>query len=233
MSDSNDKNPERDEKKEFSHKGEHFSQDKDLLPDNKLQQLHDQIVREKAEPEELDAPIPIFLLLLCGILLFWGGFYYAKYSGGFRGDVFDPNWQPGAGVVKVAAPFDPLVQGKKLFTRTCQQCHQADGKGIPGIYPILAGSHWLLGSEVRPIKILIKGMSGPADIEGVAYNGNMPPVGDWKDRDIAAVLTYVRQAWGNSASAISEELVAKVREEIKGQTKPWTPAEILAMDPLE
>lgn len=138
----------------------------------------------------------------------------------------------GGGGVKVIAPFDPLVQGKKLFSRTCQQCHQADGKGIPGVYPTLVGSDWLLNSEERPIKILIKGMSGPAVIEGVAFNGNMPPVGDWKDRDIAAVLTYVRQAWGNEGGAIAEELVVKVREEIKGQTKPWTPDQILTMHPL-
>ena len=212
---------------------EGFSRDKDLMEDDKLQRIHSQIYREHDEPEELFNPVPLFVLLVCGLLIFFGGFYFAKYSGGFRGDVFDTNWQPGGGgEAKVAAQFDPLVQGKKLFLRTCQQCHQADGKGIPGVYPMLVGSHWLLNSDERPIKILIKGMSGPAVIEDVAYNGNMPPVGDWKDRDIAAVLTYARQAWGNEAAPISEELVTKVREEIKGQTKPWTPDEILAMHPL-
>lgn len=226
MSDINkeDKSPKCD----HSNLDHGFSVDRELYTDEKLQQ----IAREKGEPEELNTPIPLFLLLVCGLLLFFGGFYFSKYSGGFRGDVFDPNWHPGGGVAKVAAPFDPLVQGKKLFSRTCQQCHQGDGKGIPGVYPTLVGSPWLLNSDERPIKILIKGMSGPAVIEGVAYNGNMPPVGDWKDRDIAAVLTYARQAWGNTAEPIAEELVSKVREEIKGQTKQWTPDEILKMHPL-
>lgn len=230
MSDINkNENPQNPQK---HHSLEGLYPDKDVFPDERLQELHSQLVREKSEPQEMDNPIPLFLLLLSGLLLFFGGFYFAKYSGGFRGDVFDPNWQPGGVATKAAAPFDPLVQGKKLFLRTCQQCHQADGKGIPGVYPMLAGSHWLLSSEVRPIKILIKGMSGPATIEGEHFNGNMPPVGDWKDRDIAAVLTYVRQAWENKGGPITEELVAKVREEIKDQTKPWTPDEILAMDPL-
>lgn len=219
-------------KEDKSHKADHsysgFSVDKERYSDEQLKQVS----REQDEPQELDTPIPLFILLVCALLIFFGGFYFARYSGGFRGDVFDPTWQPGGTAKKEAAPFDPLVQGKKLFGRTCQQCHQSDGKGIPGVYPPLAGSEWLLNSEERPVKILIKGMSGHAVIEGTSYNGNMPPVGDWKDRDIAAVLTYARQAWGNEGGPIAEELVTKVREEIKGQTKPWAPDKILEMHPL-
>lgn len=228
MSDINKEDPFDKDK----HSHPEFEKDLSHLSDQDLQKIHAQLYREKGEPEENYVPISLFLLFLCGLLVFWGGFYLAKYSGGFSGNVFDINAQAGAAKAKIAAPFDPLVQGKKNFARTCQVCHQADGKGLPGVYPPLAGSDWLLNSEERPIKILIKGMSGTAVVEGASFNGNMPPVGDWKDRDIAAVLTYVRQAWGNSAGPISEELVKKVREEIKDRTKPWTPDEILALHPL-
>lgn len=230
MSDTNKE--DKPDKQNKPHNHSEFSRDETLLSDTKLQKIHTQLYREKGEPTEQYVPISLFLLFICGALLFWGGFYFAKYSGGFKGDVFDPNWQAGSSIKKEAIAFDPLVQGKKNFTRTCQQCHQANGKGLPGVFPPLAGSDWLLNSEERPIKILIKGMSGPANIEGVAFNGNMPAVGDWKDRDIAAVLTYARQAWDNKGGPISEELVKKVRDEIKGQTKPWTPEEILAQHPL-
>lgn len=225
-----------DKEKKINNKGSHSefdqNEDKGRFPDSALQEIHDQLYREKEEPEEKDSPIPLLLIFLFGLLIFWSGFYLAKYSGNFKGDVFNPEAAAGTQIAKPPAPFDPLVQGKKSFMRTCQACHQADGKGLPGTYPPLVGSPWLLNSEERPIKILIKGMSGPIEVEGASFNSNMPPVGDWKDRDIAAVLTYVRQAWGNDAGPISEELVKKVREDIKDRMKPWTPDEILAQHPL-
>ena len=226
-----DKEDKRKVAKKSEHE-EHFEFEESLMSDNELQRVHAQLFREKAEPSEKMEPVPLFILFLIGALLFFGGFYLAKYSGGFRGDVFDPNWTGGAKIEAKKVDLDPMVVGKKLFTRTCQQCHQADGKGLPGVYPPLAGSEWLLGSDTRPIKILIKGMSGPITVEGHDFNGNMPPVGDWRDFSIAAVLTYVRQQWGNDAGPISEELVAQVREQIKDRTKPWTGPEILAEDPL-
>lgn len=228
MSDNNKEDPLDKDK----HPHAEFEKDTGHMPDKELQKVHDQLYREMGEPEENYVPINLFLLFLCGLLLFWGGLYLGKYSGGFKGDVFDVNAQNGAAKAKAPKPFDPLAQGKKNFTRTCQTCHQADGKGLPGVYPPLVGSEWLLNSEERPIKILIKGMSGTVVVEGATFSGNMPAVGDWKDRDIAAVLTYVRQAWGNSAGPISEELVKKVRDEIKDQVKPWTPEEVLAAHPL-
>lgn len=208
-----------------------FVEDKSPWSDDYLEDVHYQLMREKAEPQEQFSPMPLFLMFLFGILLFWGGFYLAHYSGDFRPDVFDPNWTPGA-VIAEAKPFDPIDRGKKLFKRTCQQCHQEDGKGLPGVYPPLVNSPWLLNGEERAIKILLKGMSGPVTVLGKNFNGNMPPVGDWKDRDIAAVLTFVRQNWGHTADPISEEKVAEVREAIKDRNKPWTGPEILKLHPL-
>lgn len=210
---------------------EEVGHDEGLYSDEDLQKIHSQLLREKVEPSEKDSPVPIFVIFLFAILFFWGGFYLSTYSGDFRADVFDPEWKGG---VKEGAEevFDPLVKGKKLYARQCQQCHQADGMGLPGVYPPLVNSPWLLTSEERPVKILLKGISGPINVMGKDFNGNMPEISEWKDRDIAAVLTFVRQNWTNKAGPISEELVAKVREEIKDRTKPWTSGELLKAHPL-
>lgn len=201
------------------------------MEDEELQAVHSQLMREKAEPTESMKPMPVVLMFIFGLLLGWGGYYIGEYNGDFRPDVFDPNWVPGGGGGE-EIEFDPIARGKKLFQKQCQQCHQVDGMGLPGTYPPLVASDWLLNSETRPIKILIKGLSGSVTVLGKTYNGNMPPVGHWRDRDIAAVLTHVRSTWGNSATEITEEMVTKVREEISERTKPWKGPELLAEDPL-
>lgn len=198
--------------------------------DEAMQRVHSQLMREKEEPHEGFSPVPIFFIFLFGALMFWGGIYIAKYSGGFRSDVFDPHWTPQKTSGPVVA-FDPIKQGKKLYARTCQQCHQADGHGIPGVYPPLVNSPWVLGSEDRLAHLLILGMSGPLHILGADYNGNMPPVGMWKDKDIAAVLTYIRQEWGNQAPAVDESIVAAARKSIGGRTTAWSPEELEKLYP--
>lgn len=198
--------------------------------DDTIQQVHAQLMREKEEPREGFSPVPIFFIFLFGALMFWGGIYIAKFSGGFRPDVFDPYWAP-TKEAAVVAEFDPLKQGKKLYAKTCQQCHQADGKGIPGVYPHLAASSWVLGRDDRLASLLILGMSGPLEVDGHSFNGNMPPVGMWKDRDIAAVLTYVRQEWGNTASAVEEATVEAARKSIGKRSSPWSANEIQQLFP--
>lgn len=226
MSDfDNKKQQDKEAKKhEFLYETGAFN-DEDLLL------VHSQLMREKIEPTERMAPIPLFLLGLFGMLLFWGGFYLARYSGGFSSTAFNPEII-GTAVAEKEKPFDPIARGKKLFIGLCQNCHQANGEGLPGVYPPLRGSPWLLTSDVRPIKILLKGLSGPINVHGHDFDLNMPNVADWKDRDIAAVLTFVRQNWDNKADPISEDLVKKTREEIKDRHKPWTGDEILAEHPL-
>lgn len=199
--------------------------------DDAMQMVHTQLMREKEEPREGFSPVPVFFIFLFGALMFFGGVYITRFSGGFRPDVFDPAWAP-TKTESAAVAFDPLKQGKKLFARTCQQCHQANGKGVPGVYPVLAGSPWVLGREDRLANLLILGMSGPLVVLDHNYNGNMPTVGMWKDRDIAAVLTYVRQEWGNNAPPVSEATVTEARKSIGTRSKPWSPEEIERLFPL-
>src|SRR5271165_1980735 len=98
---------------------------------------------ELAEPER--GPIPLWLVWLIGLGLFWGGAYLFSFSGGFKADVFD--FEPKFGVQGggSALPPDPKVVGKALFSANCITCHQANGEGLPGQYPPLAGSEVEIG----------------------------------------------------------------------------------------
>jgi mono/diheme cytochrome c family protein len=130
-------------------------------------------------PAERHAPIPGWLTGIGLILAFWAGGYLFLYSGGFRGDVYDPGqitWGPvSTGPV---APPDPKVIGKRLYAANCAQCHQANGLGQAGVYPPLAGADWVTGSKHRLISILHHGLAGPVTVKGNLYNNNMPAWGD-------------------------------------------------------
>jgi hypothetical protein len=102
------------------------------------------------------------------------------------------------------------------------------------VYPPLAESEWVTGSKNRLIAILHKGIAGVIHVKGNVYNNNMPAWGDGapvplKDDQIAAILTYIRSDWGNSASPIQTDEVAAKRKALASMTTPWTEAGLLAI----
>ncbi|MDE3084578.1 MAG: cytochrome c [Verrucomicrobiota bacterium] len=105
-----------------------------------------------------------------------------------------------------------IERGKKVFLSACFACHQADGKGLPGIYPPLAGSDFLKTDRERVIRIPITGLSGPITVNGKPFNNLMPPQ-QFTDGQIADVLTYVMNSWGNNFGAVSAADVKRVREQ--------------------
>jgi len=119
--------------------------------------------------------------------------------------------------------------GADLYQR-CVSCHQANGEGLPGSFPPLAGSEYVTASNTSvPIQIVIRGMQGPLTVKGVQYNGLMPPYGlgiEMSDDEVAAVLTHARSSWGNNASPITAQEVAAVRAQAAG--KPPVTAEEVA-----
>jgi mono/diheme cytochrome c family protein len=131
----------------------------------------------------------------------------------------------------VAATPAPVAaaSGEELFQR-CITCHQVNGQGIPGTYPPLAGSEYATAKNPAvPINILIHGIQGPLTVKGTTVNGLMPPYGvgvEMSDDEVAAVLTYVRQAWGNNASPITAQQVAQVRAAARQRTGPVTAEEL-------
>ncbi|MEP7259154.1 MAG: PVC-type heme-binding CxxCH protein [Flavitalea sp.] len=137
------------------------------------------------------------------------------------------------------ADLDLYKKGKEIYAREgyCQTCHQPDGKGLPASgFPPLADSKWVTGSEDRLIKIVLKGLYGPIEVEGKKYPGQVPmtPFGSMlKDEEIAAVITYVRNSFDNKASAISPAKVKQVRAATIAKTGFYTPEELLKQHPLE
>jgi cytochrome c oxidase cbb3-type subunit II len=131
-----------------------------------------------------------------------------------------------------------MSSGKEVYTKIgpggggCVTCHQPTGLGMPVAFPPLAGSDWVKGNKERLIKISLYGLSGEIAVNGVKFIGAMPPPGtppgSLTDQQIADVLTFVRNSWGNSASAVTPDEVAAVRASIKGRAPMhmWTAAEL-------
>lgn len=135
--------------------------------------------------------------------------------------------------------LDLLVSGKEIFERDgyCATCHQKDGKGLEASgFPPIAGSKWVTGNEERLIKLVTNGLMGPLEVNGKTYPGQVPmtPFGKLlTPEETAAVLTYVRNSFGNKASTISADKVKEVREQIKDKTGFYSPEELLKEHPFE
>ena len=131
------------------------------------------------------------------------------------------------------------VMGAEIYSRDghCSTCHQPDGKGLPDAgFPPIAATKWALGDPERMIKLTLKGLMGPIEVAGKAYPGQVPMTpfeGLLNDREIAAVLTYIRNSFGNQASPITAEKVKEVRAAEKGVTGLYTPQQLLLDHPHE
>ena len=129
--------------------------------------------------------------------------------------------------------------GKKIYAKEgyCGTCHQADGKGLTASgFPPLAGTKWVTGNEERAIKIVLKGLLGQIDVNGKTYPGQVPMTpfeGLLDDKEVAAVLTYVRNSFGNKASVISPEKVKIVRASVANQKEIYNVSKLLLEHPLE
>jgi mono/diheme cytochrome c family protein len=91
-----------------------------------------------------------------------------------------------------------------VYAANCSSCHQANGQGVAGAFPPLAGNAIVNGDATKVIHIVKYGLTGPVQVAGKSYNGQMPA---WSpqisDGDIASVITYIRSSWGNKASAVT------------------------------
>jgi len=101
--------------------------------------------------------------------------------------------------------------GKRVYDQYCRACHMADGAGMRGMHPPLVNNKTVNGNAGKLIEVTMKGMSGKVVINGVEYNGIMPPHTHLTNQQIADVLTYVRQNFSNNSGPITPEDVAKLR----------------------
>jgi mono/diheme cytochrome c family protein len=130
----------------------------------------------------------------------------------------------GSTAVTAAAP-----DGAQIYKR-CATCHQLNGKGMAGAFPPLAGSEWADAKDPAvPIRIVLHGLTGPITVAHQRYNSTMPPYGTNQpldDSSVAAVLTYERSSWGNTAGAVTPAEVAAQRAATTSRTTPWTAREL-------
>jgi mono/diheme cytochrome c family protein len=130
------------------------------------------------------------------------------------------------------------MAGQKVYFREghCATCHQVNGKGLDPAFPSLEKSSWVAGSPERLIKLAMYGLMGPLEINGKKYDGQVPmtPFGGMlKDDEMAAVLTFVRNSFGNKASAVTPEQVKSVRDANAGRVMFFMTDELLKQHPLE
>ena len=184
-------------------------------------------LRELPDPDENPNPLPWYIIMAMGALFMWGLFYIShSYMGAdsFEGDNRSIEVVNAGGAQVVAA-----IDGGEIFQGKCVACHQANGAGVPGVFPPLAGSEWVLGNPERLAHIPLHGIQGKLTVKGIAYNGMMPVFSEiLTDGEIAAVLTYIRSQWGNKADAVIEEMVKKVREGTKDKVTPYNGDEELS-----
>ena len=108
-----------------------------------------------------------------------------------------------------------MERGKKIYDTYCMACHQADGSGVSGLNPPLIKTKWVLGDKKQLITILLKGMDEPIEVNGEEYSNVMASHAFLKDEEIADVLTFIRNSFGNKASAVTTAEVKGVRGSIK------------------
>ena len=131
-----------------------------------------------------------------------------------------------AATLSAAPDAEVMKRGQAVYARTCIACHQPTGLGLTPVFPPLAGSEWVAMDASVIVRNIVNGMQGPVTVKGVTYNSMMPPVAGLSDKDIADVATYVRNSFGNTASAVTEEEVKAIKAKIGARTKPWTADEL-------
>ena len=119
--------------------------------------------------------------------------------------------------------------GAADYERLCAGCHGGDGLASDGEAPPLAGSSWVAGPETRLIRIVMHGVRGPIQVGDKMYDREMPGLGSkLADREMAAMLSFVRRRWGSSSAAITPVAVKRVRRAAGTRTRYWTVEELLA-----
>lgn len=155
--------------------------------------------------------IVFLFVIILGVILFF--LFYKKDSNRTDTPVNNlPRTSSISDSAKIDANRGSESVGSILYNKNCAVCHQTDGKGDGMRFPSLEGSEWVTGDKSRLIGVVLNGLQGEIEVNGEEWNGVMPALGPaLNDGEIAAVLTYVRQGFGNKSSTVDSKEVAKVR----------------------
>lgn len=172
--------------------------------------------REFEDPNERVRPLPRIVSAAVVLALAWGTWYLATSA-----PEVDATLGDGRTAAGFAAPKAGAVDGAQVYAGKCAGCHQGNGAGVAGVFPPLANSPWVTGSDTRLVQILLHGIQGPIEVLGTTYNGLMPAWKSLPDEELAAVATYVRSNFGNSATPVTVEVVAAERARTSSMAVPW------------
>ena len=201
-----------------------------------LDRLHSAVKREKEDLKPGREPAPMLAMFLAMVVAITAGTQLGTMTGGYSFGTsnpydFAPGKDPRPGGGDGAGAMDPFQTAMKKGAggyAVCGGCHQGAGNGIPGQFPPLAGSEWVTGGTERLIRVVQHGLVGPVTVKGQGFNtpGGMQPFGAAMSAgDLANVLTFNRNSWGNEAPMITKEMVEKVRSTEK-RTAQWTSADL-------
>lgn len=185
------------------------------------------------EPTASRSHLPMWIILVLLTLLYLGGIYFDRHSGWFNPQVYAPyvtaaeleSYQPKSGAAAAAA------QGRKVYESVCGTCHGNDGSGKPGQAPPLAGSEWVIAKGYnRLAHIPLAGISGTLSVGGKDWNLAMAPMGAaLSDADLANVLTYIRNSWGNKADEVTADNIKGIRAGLGARPQPMTAESLKAL----
>jgi mono/diheme cytochrome c family protein len=204
------------------------------MKDVELVDEHVRLNKIKHEPTKGFLQAPLIFVFVFGCLIFVCSIQLAHTTNDFQ-------LHPPKEIVELTPEEKEALHlerkissGEKVFAVRCASCHQANGLGIAGQYPPLDGSNWVTSDPGIITNIILKGLKGEIVVKGETYGTsaavNMAAVAI-SDREIANVVTYVRQAWGNNAEEIFEDEVASIRSESAEQQDQWTGDQIISMYP--
>jgi mono/diheme cytochrome c family protein len=186
-----------------------------------------------AEPTATRSTVPVWIFSLTVVLLYLGAVYFDHHGGWFDANVYGPygsaeeldSYQPKSGA---AAAF---ARGKTLYEMNCGICHGIDGLGKPNQAPPLAGSEWVKAKGVQRLThIPLAGLTGSVQVKGQSWNLSMAAMGAaLPDADLAAVMTYIRGAWGNGMGEVTADDIKAARAAIGAHPQPMTGDQMMKM----
>lgn len=178
--------------------------------------------REHPEPTERSRPVPWVMLMLVALMTSTGLAYIAHDATDAPAAFGDQRQVAELQGKPAPAKAGTTVDGAAVFAARCAACHQANGAGVPGAFPPLAGSEWLATDAKRLAALVLHGMTGTITVKGQAYNGAMPAFGaQIDDAEIAAVLTHVRRQWAPGTPQVDAATVAGARAATQARTAPF------------
>ncbi|MBW7930744.1 MAG: c-type cytochrome, partial [Gammaproteobacteria bacterium] len=112
-----------------------------------------------------------------------------------------------------------MAKGETLYKQNCAACHQADGKGMTGVFPPLAQSDFIAKDPMSVLDTTVRGRQGELVVNGVTYNNVMPAISYLSDEELSQVITYVLNSWGNPGGIVSKKMVGDYRKAVDAEAR--------------